>query len=314
VLVDHPEHTGAWCRLAAAYLDTGQASKSLDAAKHAIVLGERSWAYRLASLALAELGRYEEAVSSAREAVRRDPDDWRSHVALAESLGPVAPEVAVEVARAAVAIAPREARPHEVLGEAAVRVHDLTLARRAYRDAIKADPADEHLKAGLDRLTGTHRTSTAARPRPADSLNEPVQPARFGRVERTALWLVLRRVSVWLAVGSVLLIIAGLPSPNEVLVWFGMGLVALLPGLAVQGWFGLPHEARVSPRVLRRTEPLAIIAVGLLAVAVLLLAVWTMAVAVGSGAMPLLSVVLICSAAAAALGWLRLRRLRVRLG
>jgi tetratricopeptide (TPR) repeat protein len=313
VLAGHPEHTGAWCRLAAAYLDAGQASESLDAAKRAIVLGERSWAHRLASLALAELGRYEEAVISAREAVRRDPDDWRSHVALAESLGPVFPEDAVEVARTAVAIAPREARPHEVLGEAAARVQDLTLARRAYQDAIKADPDDEHLRAGLDRLTGTGRTSTATQPRPTASLDEAIRPVRFGRVQRTALWLVLRRVSVWLALGTMLLIMAGLPSPSDVLVWFGLALAALVLGLAVQGWFGLPHGARVALPVLRRAEPLAVVAVGLLAVAVLLLAVWTVALAFGSVAVRPLSLVLICSAGGVALGCLRLRRLRVRL-
>src|SRR5262245_18175223 len=95
MLVVHPDHAAAWCRLSAAYLDAGAVDESLAAAKRAIMLGERSWAHRLASLALVELGRYPEAVASAKEAVRRDPVDWRGHVALAEALGPVSTDESI---------------------------------------------------------------------------------------------------------------------------------------------------------------------------------------------------------------------------
>jgi Flp pilus assembly protein TadD len=115
-----PDHSAAWCRLSAALLDAGDAASSLEAAKRAMSLGERSWGHRLASLALLELGRHEEAVVSAREAVRRDAADWRCHVALAEALVPGATAEAVRVARTAVALAPEEPRAHEVLGDAAV--------------------------------------------------------------------------------------------------------------------------------------------------------------------------------------------------
>src|SRR5947209_3316423 len=149
VLVVHPEHSAAWCRISVAYLDLGDLDQSLDAAKKAITLGERSWAHRLASLALVELGRHAEAVASAREAVRRDPQDWRCHVALAEALGETEPRDAIAAARKAIELAPHEARPHEVLGDLALRGQDLGLARRAYRDAARLDPGNQHV---ADRL------------------------------------------------------------------------------------------------------------------------------------------------------------------
>jgi Flp pilus assembly protein TadD len=312
-LVSHPQHSGAWCRLAVAHLDAGEVSQSLDAAKRAITLGERSWAHRLASLALVELGRYDEAVVSAREAVRRDPSDWRCHVALAEALGPVSPDAAVEVARTAVELAPREARSHEVLGEAAVRVDDLGLARRAYRNAIRLDPGNEHIRAGLDGLTALRRrTPTDQAARSPAVRKQPGRPARFGRAQRVALWLLVRRAAVWLALGSFLLLIAGLPSPSPLLVWFGLALVLFVLGLVGHGWRVLPPGARAAPPVLRRTEPLILLSAVLLGVALLVLVVWTLALGFGSRGMQLLSVVFACSAVTAGLGSFGLWRLRVR--
>ena len=306
VLVVHPEHSAAWCRISVAYLDAGELIESLDAAKRAITLGERSWAHRLASLALVELGRHAEAVASAREAVRRDPIDWRCHVALAEALGATAPADAVAAARKAVELAPREARPHEVLGDAALRARDSALARRAYRDALRLDPGNEHVAASLDRVA-TGRRSPA---RPA--VERPIaRPARFGRAQRTALWLLLRRVAVWLAVGSFVLLIAGMPSPSPLLVWFSLALAVFVVGLAGVGWLGLPNGARVGMAVLRRTQPMLVVAAVLVALAELFLVSWTVALAFGSHGMQLLSLVLAGSGLSTAIGWLGLRRLRV---
>ena len=319
VLVVHPEHSAAWCRISVAYLDAGELNESLDAAKRAITLGERSWAHRLASLALVELGRYPEAVVSAREAVRRDPLDWRCHVALAEALGATAPKEAVAAARKAVDLAPQEARPHEVLGDAASRTRDTALARRAYRDALRLDPGNEHVVASLSQLG----SPTRPRVRPVQSGVRPVQPkppavdpaprpARFGRVQRTALWLLVRRAAVWLAIGSFVLLIAGMPSPSPLLVWFALALALVVIGLAGIGWLALPRGARVGAAVLRRAEPSLLVAAMLVAIAELLLLSWTAALAFGSRGMQLLSVVLIASGLATLLGWLGLRRLRVR--
>ncbi|WP_051115039.1 tetratricopeptide repeat protein [Actinokineospora enzanensis] len=153
VLVVHPDNPEAWCRLAAALLDAGDYQLCLDAAKRAITLGERSWAHRLASLSLSELGRHDEAVVSAREAARRDPQDWRSQVTLSEVLGPRSPHEALAAARHAVTMAPEVPRTHEILGLAADRVHDQDLARRAYTDALLLDPGNTEVRAKLDGLT-----------------------------------------------------------------------------------------------------------------------------------------------------------------
>lgn len=316
VLVVHPEHSAAWCRISVAYLDVGELTESLDAAKRAITLGERSWAHRLASLALVELGRFPEAVASAREAVRRDPVDWRCHVALAEALGTTAPGDAVVAARKAVELAPDEARPHEVLGDAAVRVRDSGLARRAYADALRLDPGNAQVAAYLDQLGPSTKPRmrpvrpVAPTPPPKRTVKPPPKPvARFGRAQRTAVWLLVRRAATWLAVGSFVLLIAGLPTPSPLLVWFALALALFVLGLGAAGWFRLPPGARIPVQALRRAEPLIAVPAVLAALAELLLLVWTIALAFGARGMHLLVVALLTSALGVVVTWLRVRRL-----
>ncbi|MFL6145324.1 MAG: tetratricopeptide repeat protein [Labedaea sp.] len=307
VITDHPDHSAAWCRLAAALLDTGALDESLAAAKQAISLGERSWAHRLASLVLVELGRYDEAVACAAESVRREPTDWRCHVALAEALGPGAAEEALTAARRAVALAPGEARPLEVLGDAAARMQDLSLARKAYREALRLDPGNVHVAASLDRL------SSRTAPAPAAVAPLPVvPPAPFGRSERIAVWLLLRRAAGWQVAGALVLLLAGQPSPSPALIWPGFGLVLFVPGLAGHGWLRLPPGGRAALPAMLRVEPLAVVCGASLAVSVLLLAVWTVALSIGAGGMQLLGLALGGAIVALGLGWLGLWRLKVR--
>ncbi|HEU5472504.1 MAG TPA: tetratricopeptide repeat protein [Actinophytocola sp.] len=308
VVDTNPDHAGAWCRLSVAYLDAGDLTESLDAAKRAITLGERSWAHRLASLALGELGRFEESVSCAREAVRRDPADWRCHVALAEALAPTEPDEALAVAKVAIDLAPREARPHEVLGDIAAAADDAPLARRSYRDALALDPGNVHITASLNALN-----SRPAPEEPPPPPQRPVfPPARFGRAQRIALWLVVRRVSVWLAVGSLLLIVAGLSDPGPMLAWFGFGLLVFAVGMVVRGWLRLPPGGRVGPAGLKQAEPLLLAAALPLGLALLFLLIWTLSATMGASGLQLLAVVLVCSALSAGLSWLNLWRLRLR--
>ncbi len=193
-----------------------------------------------------------------------------------------------------------------MLGDVALLAADPVLAKRAYRDALRLDPGNEQIIASLDRLGGQPN------PEPAPArVQRQVKPARFGRAQRTALWLLVRRAASWLAIGSFLLLIAGLPSPSPLLVWFALGLVLFVVGLAVHGWRRLPRGARVGTRVLRRTEPLMLLPVLLLGLAELFLIGWTVALAVGSRGMLLLIVVLACSGVAAAIGSFGLRRLWV---
>jgi tetratricopeptide (TPR) repeat protein len=292
-----PQHSAAWCRLSAAQLDAGAPADALSAAKRAMTLGERSWGHRLASLALVELGRHAEAVVSAREAVRRDAADWRCHVALAEALVHEEPAEAVRVARAAVALAREEPRAHEVLGDAAVATHDWLAAESAYRAALLLEPGNDEVSAKVDRL--------ARRPpdRPAERRRRPGRPAkrrRFGRVQRVGLYLAVRRAAGWQAVGTAVLLIAGLPSPSRLLSWVGLGIAAFVVALAVRGWLGLPEGARVPPRRLSTKEPLVAVSALSLGVSVLLLLVWTVVLALGSALWPVIAASLLLAVVAAA--------------
>lgn len=290
------DHSAVWCRLSAAQLEVGAPEESLSAAKRAMTLGERSWGHRLASLALLELGRYAEAVVSAREAVRRDPADWRCHVTLAEALTHDTPAEAVRVARAAVALAPEEARAHEVLGDAAVAAHDWLEAERAYRAALRLEPDDGDVTAKVARLARRPPERPTRRTRP---VRAPARK-RFGRVHRVALHLAVRRAAVWQAVGAVVLLVAGLPAPNALLAWVGLGVAVFVVALAVRGWFGLPPAARVSPRELSTREPRVVVGAVSLAVSVLSLLVWTVLLALGSASWPALAMALLCAAIAVA--------------
>jgi len=294
----YPDHSAAWCRLSAALLDAGMSAESLAAAKRAMTLGERSWAHRLASLALIELGRHAEAVVSAREAVRRDAADWRCHVTLAEALVHETPAESVRVARNAVALAPEEARAHEVLGDAAVSVHDWLEAERAYRAALRLDPDNEDVLAKVGRLARRPPERPAGRRRPVRPVRTSVP--RFGRVQRVGLYLAVRRAASWQAVGSFVLLIAGLPRPHGLLAWVGFGVVVFVVALAVRGWFGLPDGARVPLRQLSTKEPRVVASAVLLGVSVLSLLVWNVLLVLGATSWVVLVVAVLCAAIAVA--------------
>ncbi|MCG8917136.1 tetratricopeptide repeat protein [Actinokineospora sp. PR83] len=301
VLVVHPDNPAAWCRLAAALFDAGQPEHCLTAAKRAITLGERSWAHRLASLALGELGRFEEAATSAGEAARRDPDDWRAHVALAEAHGPRAPLDALAAARRAVEVAPDEARPHEVLGAAALWADERPLAKRAFTDALRLDPANTDTRAQLGRLADVR----AARADPG-----PQVP--FGRAQRIALWLLLRRCAGWLLLGGFLLLLAGSPQPSRLLVWFALALLLAVAGTGLHGVLGLPRTARLPLAQLWSRVPLFCVGAGLLGVGLASLTVWTVALAFGAtGTQPLIPA-LVAAALSGLVCWVGLARMRMR--
>jgi len=304
-LQQFPDHSVAWCRLSAALLEAGEPTLSLEAAKRAMTLGERSWGHRLASLALLELGRHDEAVVSAREAVRRDAADWRCHVALAEALVAGAPVEAVRVARTAVALAPEQPRAHEVLGDAAVAAHEWLEADRGYRAALRLDPDNEDVTAKVARLARRPPERPERERRPA---RVPVRP-RFGRAQRVAVYLAVRRAAAWQAVGVLVLLIAGLPSPSGLLAWVGLGIAVFVVALTVRGWLALPAGGRVAPRELSTREPQAAAGGVLLGVSVLLLLVWTVLLVLGMAWWPILVVALAFSAVAIANSSLMLSRI-----
>jgi tetratricopeptide (TPR) repeat protein len=302
-----------WCQLAAERLEAGAPLECLDAAKRAIVLGERSWAHRLASLALLDLGRVAEAVASAREAVHREPGDWRCHVTLAEALaaepgGPVGDALAA--ARRAVDLAPDQPRTNEILGDVALRAQDWPLAKRAYMAARRLDPANDRVRVALRQLAGVGvDTESDAGVDPADA--ERPTGVRVRRppsvAVRTAWWLLLRRTASWLAGGTFVLLIAGMPSPRPVLAWFALALVLLVGGLAGLGWLRLPRGLNADSRQVLRASPGLTAGVGLLGLGLLALTVWTAALALGARGMHLLTLALFAGVAALAVGWFGLR-------
>lgn len=297
----YPEHARAWCRLSVVYLEVGAAKEALEAAKRAIVLGEPSWAHRLASLALVELGRYEEAVVSAGEAVRRDPDDWRGLVTLSEALAHSEPEQAVRAARGAVELSPNESRAHEVLGDAAMLAHDWMLAEQAYGDALRLDPANDEVATKLHRLSK----------RPADDARRHRRPVRtrtppdFGRANKVAWYLAVRRAAVWLAVGAVVSLFASLA-------WFGAGVLLFVGVLAWRGFVGLPAGSRLPVPVLARRAPLVVAGAVALGVAVVAYLLWTVLAGFGSVVTSLLVVAVVAAVVAVANTWLGLWRMWTR--
>ena len=269
---EYPGHSEAWCRLAAAQLDAGGPEASLDSAKRAMRLGERSWAHRLASLALLELGRDDEAVVSAREAVRRDPGDWRCQVTLAQAAAVTEPGEARAAAQEAIRLAPEQPRTHEILAEI---------------------------------------SQTPQRKTPQRQPRRPIRSTRragFGRVAVISWWLLVRRLALWLGLGSFVLLLAGLPTPSSLLAWFGLVLLIFVLGLAGKGWLDLPRGARLRPRQLWRAQPVLTVAAGLTTAAAALLGTWTLTVALGARGLQLLVIVLACSAVPGTLAWLALRR------
>jgi cytochrome c-type biogenesis protein CcmH/NrfG len=300
-----PGNPVAWCRLSAAYLDIGEASEALDAAKRAMTLGEPAWAHRLASLALVELGRHDEAVVSAGEAVRRDPDDWRGLVTLSEALAHAEPEQAVRAARAAIDRAPDEPRAHEVLGDAAMLAHDWMLAENAYQDACRLDPDNADVVAKFDRVRHRRGDDPRRRRHPVRTRTTP----KFERAHRVAWYVTVRRPAIWQVLGVFVLWLA---SPARVLVWCAVGLLAFVAYLTWRGWRRLPDGSRVTPAQLWAKVPLAVVGGAALGLSVATLLVWTVVRALGSAAVPLLLVALASALIATVVPSVGLRRMWTR--
>ncbi|WP_285748831.1 tetratricopeptide repeat protein [Lentzea sp. NBRC 105346] len=280
VLVTYPHHAEAWCRLAAAHLDAGEAQAALDAATRALELDvEPAWPNRLKAMALSDLDRHDEAISAARDSVRRKPSDWRCQVVLAEvlSVAPGMAEDAVDVAQHAARLAPSEARAFQVLGDAAMRVKDWGLAEHAYRACLKLDPADSDTEANL---------RTVQRKRAGSPKQKPEKPLNTGKA-----WRALSRISVIQVAGGLLLLLAGMPKPTGYLAWLSGALVIAC----------LTQTLRLRPFKSLVQVPKLAAMVSLLGVSVLLNAGWTVGLALGATTMQPLVISWLCAVVAGAL-------------
>ncbi|MFD9705274.1 tetratricopeptide repeat protein [Lentzea sp. NPDC059081] len=274
----NPRHAEAWCRLAAAHLDLGEAGEALDSAKRAMILdGEPAWPQRLAALALSDLGRHQEAAVSARESVRRKPGDWRGYVVLAEVLAD-AQNGAVEAFDSALhasQLAPTEARAFQVLGDAALRMRDWGTAEHAYRTAIKLDPSDADSKTNL--ATVQRRRAT-----------KPPAPTQLNKAQ---VWRALRMLSLLLVGGGLLALVAGMPRPTPYLGFFTGALVLCCLVVAM----------RLRPfKMLFGLRKLAV-TVSLLAASALVLVGWTVALLFGATTMQPLVLSWLCAVVGGAL-------------
>ncbi|ROP38028.1 tetratricopeptide repeat protein [Saccharothrix texasensis] len=286
-LAVNPLHGEAWCRLAAAHLDAGEPDPALTAAKRALVLdGDPAWAQRLTALALSELGRHPEAVVAARECVRRKPRDWRCQVVLAEVLAdsPGGQREAVEVAREAAHLAPAEARPFQVLGDSALRVRDWGTAERAYRTALRLDPADDDVRANL----ATVRRKRGGAPVPPPS-GEALHAAHV------LAWPVLSRLAALLVAGGLVLLLGGMPKPTPLLGWFaGLLVVACL----VVGGLPLAKARGGVRRALLRLplhRPKVAVVTTMFALSAVILAGWAVALLLGATTMQPLVIAWLCA-------------------
>lgn len=283
-MTEEPE---ALCRQAAAHLASNKPRRALQAAQRAAALATTAeWPHRLASIALTELGRHAEAVAAAREAVRLAPGEWRGQIALAEALGaggamrdPQRPEghQAVAAAKRAVELAPAEPRCFEVLGDIALRAARWDIAEQAYLAALRLDPGNQHATLNLKLV---HERAAAPAPPPvAESLPTgegapPTEGAVADAVART-LWPAARGLTLVLSLGSLALIIAGLPAPGPGHAWLGVlllaatGVLVALPlrRLPVQGRAMLLRTVLIRPRL-----GLTVLTLGLSAACLL---VWT---------------------------------------
>ncbi|MGO1049599.1 hypothetical protein [Crossiella sp. CA198] len=309
-MTDAPE---ALCRQAAAYLQHDKPKRALEAARRAAELNRDDEApHRLASLALTELGRHPEAVAAAREAVRLAPADWRGQIALAEALGaggamldPQRPEghQAVAAARRAVQLNPAEPRCFEVLGDIALRAKRWDIADQAYQAALRLDPGNQHAKLNLALV----RERAAAPPAPAGGqLPSAEPPSPPATVVAAVLWPTVRTLTLVLSLGSLALIIGGLPEPGRGHVWLGVLLLAATGILAARPWRGLPSSARSKLLRILGTQPRLGLTVFALSLGVLCLVIWTIISLFQPGDLQL--PVLTCLSCAVAAVLARLRR------
>ncbi|WP_086819734.1 lipopolysaccharide assembly protein LapB [Allokutzneria sp. NRRL B-24872] len=309
VTAQFPTNVDAWCGLAAAHLSDDQPKKALEAAQNAVVLGSgKEGPHRLASLALLQLGRSAEAVAAADCAVRADPFEWRCHIALAEALigsGAVerVHEAEEDAKRALIAahraseLAPTESRPFEVLSEIASRAHRWDVAEQALLTAVQLNPNNEHLR---DELAKVQRGEPDPEPVVPDA--EPV------------LWDVLWRLVVLQAIGSLALVIGGLPRPSSGYAVFGLILIAAMAAVLWQFVSKVPAAVRPGLVRLVRARTLLLAASALFTLGTALLVLWTLALLVWPGVLQtaVVACVVTVLAGAVTVGGRRLTRWRNR--
>jgi Flp pilus assembly protein TadD len=245
-----PQDSKAWCLLAQASLGSDEPESALHAAAQALsLIPDEEWPHRLASLALAGLGRHDEAMREAREAVRTGPYIAESFIRLAAELSRKKSGLAEArtLADRALSLAPEAADSHISVGAVAAKAGRKKDAERAFREALALEPQDAVAHNELARLhlgrSGLARPGALAEA--AGGFASAVRADPRAEVSRLNLDLVLRAflskvsyfvlLDVWVA-GQ-----ATLADPRFV--------VRLVPTalLAVPGAFAWRFIGRLSP-------------------------------------------------------------------
>ncbi|RJL34432.1 hypothetical protein [Bailinhaonella thermotolerans] len=241
----------AWCVAAVARLARDAPEEALLAAREAVARDPRGeWGHRLASLALARLGRDEDAVASARQAVRLAPGSWSARLRLAAALRrqPGRWTEAWAEALTAARFAPEEPDPHVLLGDLAMLRGDHDQARRAYAVAMRR--AEGHLAA---RVNDALRLLRWERPRGHHDPAWPVDPALTGAARRLLeRWSRLVRLLLAVALAPVMIAAYGFARPDLGRI---AGAAALAAALAITAVCAarLPRDARpyLAPMLVR---------------------------------------------------------------
>jgi Flp pilus assembly protein TadD len=197
ILALNPDSSRAWGLKARAELALGDFNAALLSAKHGIAIApEQEWHHRLASMALARLGKHDEAAWHAREAVRTAPHEFRALTNLARVLAPRRADRAQarEAADRALALAPEVVEAHLAYGAVAVADGRRDDAEAAYRNALAIDPQSSAAHNELARL-GMQRgilASPGALARSAAGFATAVGADPHASVSRRNLEVILR--------------------------------------------------------------------------------------------------------------------------
>jgi Flp pilus assembly protein TadD len=143
VIAAAPRDADAWCLMAEAQLGSERPAAALEAARAAAKIDPaRAEPHRLASLALARLGREDESADSALQATQCEPGSWQAQARLAHALTTFRNRLgeARRAAERALALNSDDPGPHMAVGAVALAAGRRAEAAAAFCAALSVDP------------------------------------------------------------------------------------------------------------------------------------------------------------------------------